>query len=249
MSEWFQTAFGEDYSRLYAHRDDSEAAQVVNLILAKTCIAAGARVLDAPCGAGRHLKALAARDLKAYGFDLSLPLLTQAKGSGVAPSTLVRADLRALPYRQESFDLVVNLFSSLGYFQTDEENLKVLRDLVILCRRGGWIVVDFMNSDYVAANLQKESSRVAPDGMTVSDRRWIDGAPQRVNKHTSVVFQNGSEKIFEESVRLFSPDELRAALSVCGVSIEVEYGEYGGEAFSINSKRIILIGRRDSKEI
>ncbi len=52
-----------------------------------------------------------------------------------------------------------------------------------------------------------------------------------MNKHTSVVFQNGSEKIFEESVRLFRPDELRAALSVCGVSIEVEYGGVWGRSF------------------
>ncbi len=249
MSEWFQTAFGEDYINLYAHRDSSEATKVVDLILAITGVGAGDRVLDAPCGAGRHLKVFDARGVQGFGFDLSLALLAQAKKAGVAPSTLIRADLRALPYKTESFDMVVNLFSSLGYFSTDEENFDVLCGLVSLCRLGGWFVIDFMNSHYVEANLQAESRRTTPDGMIVRDRRWIDGSSPRVNKHTTVNFPDGSEKIFEESVRLFSPDELRKALVQCGVPVEAEYGGYGGEAFTAASDRIILLGRRNIPDV
>ncbi len=244
MSEWFQTAFGKDYLNLYAHRDDSEAARVVDLILENTAVGPGARVLDAPCGAGRHLRAFEARGIKAFGFDLSPALLAQAKADGAPPLTLVRADLRALPFREESFDLVVNLFSSLGYFDTDEMNLSVLCNIVKLCRRGQWVVIDFMNSDFVRANLEAESSRVMPDGTAVRDRRWIGGTPERVNKQTAVRFPDGRDRTFDESVRLFSPDELKQALDRCGVNIEKEFGSYEGDRFTTSSKRSILMGRR-----
>lgn len=245
MSEWFKTAFGEDYIKLYAHRDDAEAGQLVDLILAKTEIDTSSRILDGPCGAGRHMRAFRQKGYSPCGFDLSTALITEAKAAGVSPSVLVRADLRALPYKPESFDLVVNLFSSLGYFPTDSENFSVLCNLIALCRRGGWFALDFMNSHHVRTNLQEESRRVTDSGATVQDWRNISGVLPRVNKKTIVQFSDGTTKEFHESVRLFDPDELRQALEVCGIVVEYQAGGYGGEAVTIDSSRVILMGRKN----
>lgn len=242
--QWFEKSFGEEYLKLYSHRDDTEAGRVVDLILNKTGLATDAIILDAPCGAGRHLKAFRNRGYSAVGFDLSSVLLREARAVNGVPVVICRADLRAIPFRAAQFDLVANLFSSLGYFATDAENYSILESLVSLCKRDGWIVVDFMNGDYVRQNLNPESSRVTADGIKVKDRRWIAGDPARVNKETEVTFPGGRTKTLYESVRLFRPDELRQALQRMGVEISAEFGDYSGSEFTADSSRIILIGRR-----
>lgn len=245
MEDWFRTAFGEEYLRLYAHRDDAEAAELVDLILATTATPAGARVLDAPCGAGRHMRVFERAGLRAFGFDLSPELLRDASKSGTRRGTFVRADLREIPFRTGSFDLVVNLFSSLGYFPDDATNLPVIKALVGLCRPGGWLVVDFMNSEFVTKNLQPESHRELSNGEKVHDRRWIDGNPARVNKETRIQSPDGREKILRESVRLFSPEELQANLDAAGLRVDAAFGDYQGNRFdAASSSRVILMGQR-----
>lgn len=244
MTEWFQDAFGEDYLKIYSHRDDAEAGKIVKLIISTTGLSSGTRILDAPCGAGRHMRAFTAHGFPAYGFDLSPALLSQAVSEGAAHSTIVRADLRALPYKSETFDLVVNLFSSLGYFDTDQENIAVLCNLAKMVRPGGWFVVDFMNSENVRATLQKKSQRQTPEGVHIHDTRSIEGDQPRVKKQTLVTYPNGKTRTFNESVRLFTPEELRLALHQCGVKVEKEFGNYSGEPASRQSKRIILITQK-----
>src|SRR5690606_30974894 len=129
MTDWFRTAFGQEYLTLYAHRNQEEAGQLVRLILEKTGLPVGTRVLDAPCGAARHMLAFEAAGYPAYGFDLSIPLLHEARRL-LPRQSICRGDLRAIPFKSGSFDLVVNLFSSLGYFSDDETNHKVVCSLV-----------------------------------------------------------------------------------------------------------------------
>lgn len=245
MEDWFRTAFGEEYLRLYAHRDEAEAAELVDLILNTTGMPAGARVLDAPCGAGRHMRVFEKLGHRAFGFDLSPELLRDAARNGTRRGTFARADLRQIPFKPGSFDLVVNLFSSLGYFPDDATNLPVIEALVGLCRPGGWLVVDFMNSEFVVKNLQPESYRELSNGEKVHDRRWIGGEPARVNKETRIQSPDGREKILRESVRLFSPEELRINLERGGLRVDAEFGDYQGKSFDpANSSRIILMGQR-----
>ena len=85
------------------------------------------------------------------------------------------------------------------------------------------MIVDFMNADYVKNNLVENSERSLANGVKVRDRRWISEEPERVNKRTVMTLEDGGDKTFNESVRLFTPDELRTALKECGVKIEKEF--------------------------
>lgn len=253
MIDWFRTAFGQEYLTLYAHRNQEEAAQLARLILDETGVkqeehlAPGPRVLDAPCGAGRHMRAFEQAGLRTYGFDLSEPLLLESRNH-LPPHRIVRGDLRAIPYQPGTFDLVVNLFSSLGYFPDDKTNYDVLASLVELCKPSGWLVIDFMHSAYIHKNLQPESERTTPGGIHVHDRRWIEGTLPRVKKQTTLTMPDGSTKILNESVRLFTPEELRDQLSGFGLIIKSEFGDYSGAPFTSDSKRIIIAGQRQKVE-
>lgn len=244
MPEWFRRAFDEEYIELYAHRDEQEARDAVDLIVRTTAPPEGALVLDAPCGAGRHLHEFQRRGYRAYGCDLSAPLLREAHRRGVPAGTVTRGDIRALPFRAGTFDLVVNLFSSLGYFESDADNLAVISTLASLARPGGWVVIDFMHSEHVRRNLMPHSVREMPGGLRVEDTRWIGGEPERVNKRTTLTAPDGDDVVLNESVRLFRPEELRAAMQRSGLVVGHEFGDYHGGGFGGDSPRIVLAGQR-----
>src|SRR5882762_11981979 len=96
------------------------------------------------CSSDLHTKVLFER-WWTVGLDLSMALLKVArKESPDAP--YVRADMRDLPFADETFDLVVNLFTSFGYFDDDREHLRVLSCVAAAMRRGGTLVIDFLNA-------------------------------------------------------------------------------------------------------
>ena len=133
MTEWFEQWFGEEYLRLYPHRDDADAAEAVALIHGLRPLA-GCQVLDLACGPGRHAAYLQGHGARTVGLDLSLPLLTRARGRTAGTVALVRGDMRYLPFRGGTFDVVVNLFTSFGYFADDAQHQAVLTSAAALLR-------------------------------------------------------------------------------------------------------------------
>ena len=243
-TEWFRTAFGSVYVELYAHRDEQEACDTVELLASLPGVTAGARVLDAPCGAGRHVREFARRGFRVDGIDLSADLLGIARRSAGDGVGLARADLRGIPLADGRYDLVTNLFSSIGYFADDADNHTVIRELARVCRPGGVVVVDFMNSARVREGLEEQSERTTAAGDHVRDRRRISGDPVRVEKRTVVTMADGRRHEFFESVRLYEPVELRTALGSAGLSVEHQFGDYHGGPWNTASDRLILVGRR-----
>src|SRR5215218_4546110 len=135
MTEWFEEWFGEEYLRLYPHRNDEDAARAVELVIRTTGFQRGWRVLDVACGAGRHARAFESAGARCIGLDLSATLLRLARQVTDAP--LVRADMRQLPIRPQSMDLTVNLFTSFGYFEQDSEHTSALGEMIATVRPGG----------------------------------------------------------------------------------------------------------------
>ncbi|MCX7717840.1 MAG: class I SAM-dependent methyltransferase [Candidatus Sumerlaeaceae bacterium] len=245
MTEWFRDAFGAHYLSLYAHRDEEEAAAMVDLIMRTVQPPPAARVLDAPCGAGRHTRQFARRGLRPAGIDLSRDLLDAATEAQIAAGTdaqYVRADLRTLPFPAGQFTVVANLFSSFGYFIDEWENLQVVRELIRVCVPGGHVVLDYMNEPFVRASLEPLTERTTPDGWQVTERRMIGGQPPRVEKIITVRSDTGESRCVRESVRLYTRQELRNLLRDAGLTILYEFGDYGGGPWLTDSERLILIG-------
>jgi len=197
---------------------------------------AGWRVLDVGCGAGRHARAMVAAGARPVGLDLSPELLACAKGAGIP---LVRADMRALPVRPRSVDLVVNLFTSFGYFEDDAEHARVLRGFAEVLAPGGWFALDFLNADSVRRGLVAEE--VQPLGVgPVHIRRELRDGGRRVVKTMHIP----DGRTFVERVRLFQPDELEAMLRDAGFSVESRFGDYSGGPLGPGAPRAILLSRR-----
>ena len=237
-ADWFEEWFGEDYLRIYQHRDESEAERAIELIASHLGGREIRAVLDLACGAGRHSKALCER-WWTVGLDLSAALLRVARRED-ADAPYVRADMRELPFADESFDLVVNLFTSFGYFEEDREDQRVLERVQAALRPGGTFVIDFLNASQVRRTLVPYDERVE-NGVTIEQSRTISPDDRFVEK-TIRLRERGREYV--ERVRLLSAADLRRMLEAAGLEVVHCFGDYAGSRWSENSPRTILFASR-----
>lgn len=237
MSEWFTRWFGKEYLDLYPHRNDAEARSVVGLIEQAVDLGGVRRALDLACGSGRHTRVLCDR-VWTVGLDLSMALLEVARAeSPHAP--YVRGDMRRLPFAAHAFELVVNLFTSFGYFDTDDESRHVLAEVRRVIAPQGWFVLDYLNAPHVRAKLVPQDTRKVGSRVITQTRRITDDG-RYVEKHIS---SNDSPQTYLERVRLFDAADLRALLRDAGFTIEREFGNYNGAPLRRGSQRVILMAR------
>ena len=236
MTEWYEEWFGEEYLRLYPHRDDAEAERAVALISRTVQLQPGWRVLDVACGAGRHARAFVAAGARCTGLDLSATLLRLARQVTDAP--LVRADMRQLPIRLASMDLTVNLFTSFGYFERDAEHAAALEEMISTVRPGGWFVIDFLNPAAVRRRLVPEETIALP-GRTVQVTRSVSPDGRYVCK--SIRAPKGRH--YMERVRLFEPHQISSMLESAGVKVQQRFGDYDASPLTPEAARTILVGQ------
>jgi len=242
---WFKRWFSDSlYIDLYKHRDVEEARQALDLFVSvcKTT-PSSSLVLDLACGTGRHAFELSRRGYRVCAVDLSETLLAVAKKRKTmrhtASLSLVRADMRALPFRQ-SFDAVVQLFTAFGYFTSDAENIDVVATVASVLHPGGWYMLDFLNADAVRNQLEPYTE-TRSNGFHITQIRRIEN--NRVEKEITITDARET-RIFHESVRLFSKDELVSIFESCSFDVAHIFGSYNGAPLGPNSSRCILFGRR-----
>ncbi|MCG8460789.1 MAG: class I SAM-dependent methyltransferase [Holophagales bacterium] len=236
---WYKEWFGQEYLDLYAHRDSDEAEQHVDFVVQHLEGPAPRRVLDLACGAGRHTGALSRRGYPAVGVDLSLTLLAHPPRQ---PRS-VAGDMRCLPFRDASFDWVLNFFTSFGYFERERENFRVLEEIVRLLSPGGRFLIDFLNRERVIQELQERETQVV-DGREVHIERWYEPSTRRIQKRMRLVTPGRSPATYLESVRAYDRDEVTIGARWAGLEVDALYGNFDGDPYHRDSERLILVGHR-----
>ncbi|HWM92555.1 MAG TPA: class I SAM-dependent methyltransferase [Thermoanaerobaculia bacterium] len=255
---WYKEWFGEEYLELYSHRDESEAEEHVDFVdrelggsaCGQDRSACGQEgrprpraVLDLACGSGRHTAVLRRRGYRVLGIDLSLTLLARMKARGLPP---VAGDMRRLPFVDESFDWILNFFTSFGYFGRERENFQVLEEIVRVLIPGGRFLIDLMNPGPVLANLKPRETRDL-DGRRVEIERWYDPETQRLNKRIVVNPADSAgehPRTFLESVRLYRPEEVTIGLRWAGLEVDGLYGNFQGDPYERDRERLIILGHK-----
>ncbi len=238
MTEWFERWFGEEYLQVYLHHDAEEAERLVGLLAARGWIAADERVLDLACGGGRHAEALRRLGVRVTGLDLSVLLLNTARRRGGC--CYVRGDMRSLPFADGAFDVVVNLFTSFGYFARDGEHQRVLRAITRVLRRGGRFVLDYLNAPALRAGLVPRDERAFGDAVVVQERSLSpDGRFVQKSIHLS-----HDSRTFTERVRLYERGELERMEREVGLHPVEALGDYDGGPYDAGSPRLILMAEK-----
>jgi SAM-dependent methyltransferase len=222
---------------------ETEAEREIDWIVGHVRPPADARVLDVPCGFGRHSLALARRGFHVTGVDVSETELgrarERARAAGLA-LTLLRQDMRDLEFLGE-FDLLVNLFSSIGFFADDEDQLLLERFWNAL-RSGGTLVLDTHNRDHIVRHFAPEETYRLPDGRTVRIRNRLDLTTSRV---LGEWWLEDEGRLFGQlETRLYAGHELYRMLRPARWSTVELFGGLDGRRFELDSPRLVLVARK-----
>ncbi len=250
MKPWYEDAFGRDYLALYPHRDNAEAERDVHAIINLIRPYKNDDLLDLGCGAGRHLVALfRAGYTRLVGLDLSQQLLTVARERldeiGAGSVELARSDMRSIPYSGR-FATALSLFTSFGYFDNMTEDEEVLVGVNRSLKDGGTFLIDTLNRDFVIANLVPREEKTLKIGALSIERRLSDDHT-RVEKKTHLVKQDGTERVFHESVRMYTALEMESMLRRSGFGELRRYGSLRGDPHRADSERLVVVAKKVSE--
>jgi 2-polyprenyl-3-methyl-5-hydroxy-6-metoxy-1,4-benzoquinol methylase len=234
FEEWFDTPF---YHILYQDRDLEEATVFVTHLVEQLKIKKGAKILDLACGKGRHSKTLNNLGFDVTGSDLSVNSIAQAKIYENDSLRFVVQDMRE-PIPNEKFNVILNLFTSFGYFDQTEDNLVVLNACHKMLEKKGLLVIDFMNSDKVIHSLVPFETKTV-EGITFSITREFD----KTHICKSISFGHiGRVHAYTERVQALRKDDFEDLLKKSNFTIKKCYGGYELNPFhKENSDRLIII--------
>lgn len=174
---WWATQFDRHYLHEYEplfqlEADRREVARLLELL----ALPVGARILDCPCGQGRHAHLLAETGYDVDGLDLSKPLLEIARKRGTARTLrYTQGDMRRLPARWSGrFDAVLNLFTSFGFFVEPADDARVIAQFARVLRPGGMLVWHGGSRDGVMARFLARDWWTARDGTVFAQERSFD---------------------------------------------------------------------------
>ncbi len=245
--EWFEEWFNNPlYLKVYSHRDEAEANLCVETILAVTGFDKATErvsVLDIACGAGRHAFAFARKGLKVSANDLSGFLLetaakeAQKEGISIAFSG---CDMRTIQLDRR-FDLVVQLFSSFGYFESEQEDREVIRNVSTMLGPQGWYVLDLINPAWLRQKFMPHSEKTTGP-LSIIEERTL--STDKVFKKIIIREAGRAEVSFTESMKLFTPESIKELLESEGFEVVRLSGDYRGSDYDMESSPRILIFSR-----
>jgi SAM-dependent methyltransferase len=241
-AEWFASWFDSfHYHKLYASRDDLEAASFIDELIARLRPHEGDRVLDLGCGSGRHSKHLASKGLQVTGMDLAAGSIREAKKLEQARLRFLRHDMR-VPFGREAFDYVFSFFTSFGYFDEPGEHLTVVRNMASSLRPSGRLVLDYLNVRHAEATLIP-AERKEIGGVTYRLTRWTDS--RHFFKRILVEDGAGEPREYVERVAKFRLLDFARMFAACGLTPVALHGDYHlGPYHAQTSPRMILVARK-----
>jgi SAM-dependent methyltransferase len=244
--EWWESYFDEHYLLEYdpifsLERDRREVARLLDVL----ALPVGARVLDVPCGQGRHAHPLAEAGYDVTGLDYSPYLLDRARRRGTGRTLrYVRGDMRRLPARWDGrFDAVVNLFTSFGFFLDAADDTRVIGEFARVLRPGGTLIWHGGSRDGVMARFLDRDWWQAGDGTVVAHEREFDPLSGTLTIRSTWRGKRSSGER-EHRIRLYTASRLAELLADAGLLVEEAYDGWTERPLTRTSSEMLLVARK-----
>ena len=245
-SDWWKTYFDAQYLLEYEplfslERDRREVARLLELL----GLPSGTRVLDAPCGQGRHAHLLAEAGFDVTGLDYSTHLLTKARRRGTGPGLrYVRADMRRMPARWTGrFGAVLNLFTSFGFFAEPADDRRVLAEFARVLAPDGVLVWHGADRDGVMARFLSRDWWQTRDRTLVAQERSFDPLSGMLTV-SSVWSGKRSRGAREHRIRLYTPTRLAELCTEVGLIVEAAYAGFDDRPLTRRTSEMLLMARK-----
>ena len=243
--DWWQTFFSGLFveSWLMATTAD-QTRQEADFIREALGVTAPAKLLDVPCGGGRHSLALAGLGYDMTGVDISTAFLTAARSQPVPKAGKIaweEREMRDLPW-PAGFDGGYSMGNSFGYLD-DEGNAAFLKSVAAALKPGAHFVLE---TGYVMETLlpvfQEQGSYPVGDSLMQSQRRYD---PTESRLYVDYTLSRGAETEKRSmSARIYSYRELIRLFEEAGF-VEVQgYGSLAREPFRLGSSRLLVVATK-----
>jgi len=243
-ADFFDAQYLLEYEPLFSlERDRKEVARLIDVL----GLPSGARILDVPCGQGRHSHLLAEAGFDVDGFDYSAELLERARERGISSRLRYRrGDMRSLPGSWTSrYDAVVNLFTSFGFFAEPTDDRRVLAEFARVLRPGGLLVWHGANRDGVMARFLARDWWQTKDGTLVAQERSYDSLSGILSVN-AVWAGNGRSGDRTHRIRLYTPTRLAELCAEVGLVVEQAFDSFRDRPLARTSSEMMLVARKES---
>ncbi len=245
--EWWQSFFDETTGQIMFDEEAwQRAEQSCDALVSLLGLQPGAKILDLACGPGRFAIPLAKRGFRVVGLDICDVYLEQARVKAQEQGLqieFIHGDMRSIPFERE-FDAVINLFTSFGYFEREEDHLQVLKEVHKSLKPGGRFLLELQNRDWLIKHLQARDWVERP-GFLVLDERKFNFARNRIESRW-IVLKGAERKEYTLSLRVFTLAELLELFAQAGLKVLGYYGGLRGEPWSLEANRLALLAERAS---
>jgi ubiquinone/menaquinone biosynthesis C-methylase UbiE len=244
--EWWESYFDAQYLLEYEPifspaRDRSDVARLIDILGLPT----GERILDVPCGQGRHAHLLAETGFDVTGLDYSRHLLEVARRRGTGRTLrYVRGDMRALPGEWTGrFAAVLNLFTSFGFFLDPADDKRVIREFARVLEPNGVLVWHGGGRDGVMAKFLSRDWWKAADGTIIAHERRFDplSGILTIRSHWNGKRASGER---EHRIRLYTASRLAELCRQAGLIVEEAYDGWSTTPLSRRSSEMLLVARK-----
>ncbi len=235
FSEWFDSRY---YHILYQNHDFKEAQLFIERLAQHFQFSPGHKIMDLACGRGRHSLFLNQMGLDVVGLDLSPQSIAYARQFENERLHFFEHDMREV-FDECCFDYIVNLFTSFGYFQSEQENLKAIQAAKENLKPQGKLIIDFLNprkvirelvayAEILREDIRFEISKSYEEGFILKNIRFEDkGKAYSFTERVQAIHQETFEDYFKQS----------------GLILSEVFGNYQlGPWDAENSDRMILVG-------
>jgi SAM-dependent methyltransferase len=216
-----------------------DAPKEVDLILSQ--VAKPVRsALDLCCGPGRHAVALAKRGIDVTAVDLTAYYLDMAREAAAAAGVEVEwinEDMRDF-VRPQAYDLALVMFSSIGFFEDEKEDLGVLKNMHESLTPGGTLLLEMAGKEWVAEHYEETSCDDLPDGSLLVQRHKIIDGWRRV-KNEWILIKGDRAKTYTFKHRLYSGAELTERLLETGFRSVSLSGSLEGDEYTYGARRLV----------
>lgn len=247
VAEWHDTdAFWEGFQEvMFSRRRWDLASDEIEGVIRLTGVRPRSRILDLCCGPGRHALALADRGFRVTGVDRTASYIEAAKanlsGAGAGAEFIV-GDART--YRDPgAFDAAICLYTSFGYFESKDEDLRLLQNVCDSLKRDGAFVLDMNGKEVLQRVFVETSTEDLDDGATLTEERTV-GPDWAWIENRWIVRRDTSEKEAVFRVRMYSGPDLSLALQTAGFADVELYGDWTGTPYDEDARRLIAVARK-----
>jgi SAM-dependent methyltransferase len=203
-----------------------------------------AKILDLCCGKGRHSLEFSRRAFDVIGVDRTAAYIEKARSEAEKlhlNATFMLGDMReyCMP---NSFDVIMNLFGSFGYFEDPEDDRKVVANMYTSLRAGGQFLIETAGKEIQARNFQERDWSEAGDLLILSEKKPSQNWGRIETRW--IVIQGPKRVEYQVSVHSYSAVELSSLLFDCGFPQVRVYGSLDGTEYDQMAQRLVVVGQK-----